>query len=102
MCIAVNARSAKLSGYGGSGYAAAPVERDIVGGNARAACVKTAARAAHPFRHHHVAKPRTEEPNMGNLHVRIRGVLEEQSSETTRANLPRHPNLLERRQLSDR
>jgi hypothetical protein len=47
----------------------------LVGEDEPAAGALSAAAAAHPFFHRRVAKPWTEEPDAGNLHVRIRGSL---------------------------
>jgi len=46
---------------------------DIVGGNAPAACALSAATAAHPSLHRHVAKPWAEEPDAGDPPVRFGG-----------------------------
>ena len=48
---------------------------DLVGENAPVAGTLSAATAAHPSLHRHVAKPWAEEPDAGNPHVRIRGSL---------------------------
>ena len=47
----------------------------IVGCDDAAAGALSAAGASYPCRYRRVAKPWTEEPDAGNLHVRIRGSL---------------------------